>query len=388
MSATVVFFPVGNGDMTLIETDSGKKILIDCRIREGSEHPDVITDLRKRLTRDSKDRLFIDVFIWSHPDEDHCLGISKYFHLGKPEDWNEDNDLIFINGIWSSPLVFRRASKNHTLTGDAKELNKEAKRRVNKFREVKSMTDGNYVKILAEDENGKTDDILDIVLKIDNYTTEINSFYDSSFKANLLGPSPKSDIDEDEENLGKNHSSVIINFTLSAGTNSASYLTGGDAEVVCWETLLKRMKTNNSVKDLNYDIMLAPHHCSWHTLSHESWSGFKAKGQTAKASDDALEALGQANESAIIISSSKSIEDDDTDPPSFAAKNEYLKILDNVSGTFKCVADNIDKDINMPLEIEISSENGINIRSASKISSASVGTPVAAVNRKGGNGYA
>ena len=94
MSAKITFFPVGNGDMTLIETDSGKKILIDCNIRGGSEFPDVISDLRERLSRDLNDRPFIDVFIWSHPDEDHCRGISEHFHLGKPGDWDEEKDLI------------------------------------------------------------------------------------------------------------------------------------------------------------------------------------------------------------------------------------------------------------------------------------------------------
>lgn len=58
MVAKITFFPVGNGDMTLIETDSGKKILIDCHIRSGSEHPDVLSMLKKRLTEDSKGRLY------------------------------------------------------------------------------------------------------------------------------------------------------------------------------------------------------------------------------------------------------------------------------------------------------------------------------------------
>ncbi len=49
MSAKITFFPVGNGDMTLLETESGKKILIDCRIRKGDEYPDVSRMLRDTL---------------------------------------------------------------------------------------------------------------------------------------------------------------------------------------------------------------------------------------------------------------------------------------------------------------------------------------------------
>nr|MBF4322767.1 hypothetical protein [Vibrio anguillarum] len=120
MVAKITFFPVGNGDMTLIETESNKKILIDCRIRKGNDFPDVLTMLRDKLDRDSNKRLYIDLFVWSHPDEDHCQGIQDHFHLGTPENWNAEKDLIFINEIWSSPLVYRRASKTHKLCEDAK----------------------------------------------------------------------------------------------------------------------------------------------------------------------------------------------------------------------------------------------------------------------------
>lgn len=57
MTATIKFFPVGNGDMTLITTNSGKNILIDCNIRSGKECPDVVKQLRECLPRDSKNRL-------------------------------------------------------------------------------------------------------------------------------------------------------------------------------------------------------------------------------------------------------------------------------------------------------------------------------------------
>ncbi len=58
MKAKLNFFPVGNGDMTLIETESGKTILVDINIRAAAddpddETPDVATKLRDRLKRDA-----------------------------------------------------------------------------------------------------------------------------------------------------------------------------------------------------------------------------------------------------------------------------------------------------------------------------------------------
>jgi hypothetical protein len=42
---------------------------------------------------------------------------------------------------------------------------------------------------------------------------------------------------------------------------------------------------------LAYDVLLAPHHCSWHSLSWDSWSDY---GEDAEVSSDARNALGQA----------------------------------------------------------------------------------------------
>src|SRR5262249_27967326 len=105
MSALLSFFPVGNGDMTLITLESGRRILIDVNIREAADDPndntpDVITKLRDRLKRDSTGRLYVDAFLLSHPDEDHCNGLKKHFHLGPAKDWSKISDKIFIREIW------------------------------------------------------------------------------------------------------------------------------------------------------------------------------------------------------------------------------------------------------------------------------------------------
>ena len=101
MVAKIAFFPVGNGDMTLIELESGRKILVDMNIRAAADDPDddtpdVATDLRSRLNRDSKGRLYVDVLLITHPDQDHCNGLKKHFHMGPPGDWSEADDKIFV----------------------------------------------------------------------------------------------------------------------------------------------------------------------------------------------------------------------------------------------------------------------------------------------------
>jgi Cft2 family RNA processing exonuclease len=77
--------------MTLIEFESGRKILIDVNIRTAADDqddgtPDVAKMLRERLSKDAQGRQYVDAFLLSHPDQDHCAGLKNHFHLGLPAD--------------------------------------------------------------------------------------------------------------------------------------------------------------------------------------------------------------------------------------------------------------------------------------------------------------
>lgn len=377
MTASITFFPVGNGDMTLITFDSDQKLLVDLNVRQAADDadddtPDVMADLRGRLNRDEKGRLFVDGFLLSHPDEDHIRGLQTHFHLGPPDDWDEDDDKILIREMWSSPIVFRRASKNHVLCDDAKAWAKEARRRVALYREKSAATvEGDRIQIMGEDEDGKTDDILAIVVKAECVVTSLNRVASGSFEGRLLAPIPKSDDEELDEFLGKNHSSVVLRFSIRGGgiLDKCRFLTGGDAEVAIWERLWGKHGTNQ-VDWLSYDILQAPHHCSWRSLSYDSYSTY---GEDAEVCDDARSALAQIRKGAIVIASSKAIDPEEADPPSHRAKREYISIVDGKSDRFICVAD-VWKDEERALQYEITS-SGITkvVKSAAKAAVAALG---------------
>ncbi|MGR6859290.1 hypothetical protein ACU5EH_02490 [Aliivibrio salmonicida] len=101
---SIEFFPVDNGDMTLITTKNKKRILIDCNYRQPSDDiVDVKSMLRERLDRNDNNQLFIDAFLITHPDQDHTRGFCEIFHTGSPDDWKEKDDKVIINELWSSP---------------------------------------------------------------------------------------------------------------------------------------------------------------------------------------------------------------------------------------------------------------------------------------------
>ena len=330
------FFPVGNGDMCLIEIAGVGTVLIDLNIRESSNGTtcDLVKTLRDKCSKDKHGRPHINVLVQTHPDQDHCRGLTDYFYFGPPEDYDkaplakDDKKRIFVNELWSSPMVFRRKSKKAELCDDAKAFQTEAKRRVNLFRlNGKVGNPGDMVTIIGEDEDGKTDGLEEILKREGDVFSEINNVQNNTVSVRVLGPFSKQD-DDGEVTLCKNDSSVILQITFN---EKHKLLFGGDARVGIWKNLWNQYKNDKSV--LEYSLLLAPHHCSWRTMSEDS----ESECDNPKADKDALNALGQANKEAFIVSSSKAIKNDEDTPPSYRAKKEYEKILEKVGGKFLCV---------------------------------------------------
>lgn len=364
MPTTITFYPVDNGDMTLVKFGDSDEttLLIDVNIRQDADDPDgdardVAKDLRKCIKRDDKGRPYVDAFLLSHPDQDHCRGLTKHFYLGPladyPDDKKADQDKkIVIREIWSSPIVFRRASKTHTLCEEAKAFATEARRRVAVNRKQGFAVEaGDRIQMMGEDVDGKTDDLGSILRKVDTTFNTINGKTSSYFTARLLAPIDAKDDEELEECLVKNQSSVIINFTLAADAQTpdgAKFLTGGDAEVFIWDRQWERHKKEPEV--LQYDLLQTPHHCSWRSLSEESWSDLKEK---AKVKPGARSALSQARSGACIVASCKPIKDDDCDPPCIRAKREYAAIAEEAKGTFFCTGEHPSTDAIEPLVFKV-----------------------------------
>lgn len=364
MTASIEFFPVGSGDMTLIRLGSGKTILIDINIRQKADqegeddYPDVATMLKKRLERDDEGRLYVDVFMLSHPDQDHISGLTNHFHLGSPSSWKKPEEgeagKILIREMWSSPLTFRRRDKvDGSLTSEAEAWQKEAKRRVKLFKDNDAVAseDGNFIRVLGEDvHHKKTEGIEDLIVKTGQTISDICRVEDPSFSALLLSPKVLSE-EEEKELPGKNNSSIVMRLSLSASNYSqvaAAFLTGGDAEVDIWKRIWDRNKqaTNN----LTYDILQTPHHCSLGALSYDTYSdksGKKGKGEACEIDSDASKALSQANKKALIIGS---MDVPERESGRGLARRKYTKLADSVGGKMLCtMADSKDR----PLKITI-----------------------------------
>ena len=92
MKHSIKFYPVGNGDCDLITIGgANKKMMFDCNFRQEAEEDndemyDVLGDLLdNELTTKKCGLPFLDAFLLTHPDQDHCRGFADKFYLGDPD---------------------------------------------------------------------------------------------------------------------------------------------------------------------------------------------------------------------------------------------------------------------------------------------------------------
>jgi hypothetical protein len=356
--STVTFFPVGekNGGMTLIKLNDTKKttILIDCSIGDEpiAHHCDVSQELRDRLPTDSNKRPYVDAFIVTHRHDDHVKGFINHFHTGPLDEYDDDTDdkKIVIREMWSSHNFWKSSSGNYKLCESAKAFNKEMKRRVELFKEKNAIQpEGDRAIVIGKDPEGRTDDIGDINYDIGHTFTKINNTdISSKLEGFIISPIEQQKNEDDECFTDKNRQSIVMQLTVFQGEYSNKLMMAADAECLVWDTLWKKYK--NDTEKLEYDILSAPHHCSWHSLSYDSQS----ECDDPKICKDAKKALSEHKNGAFIVSQSKIIKGSDNDPPSQAAKDEYLGTVGE--DQFICTNEHPDQEKPEPIEFNLTGD--------------------------------
>lgn len=318
----IKYYPVENGDTSLITLSDETKILIDINITNDStnedeeERYDVLRDLLDNELKKSNKKPFVDVFILTHPDNDHCRGYEKYFFQGNPNDYSDKDkeaELIIINELWYTPRVFEVYTNE--LNSDAKIFKKEAKRRMDLYKEDPEIanTDGNRIRIIGYADNKDLKGLEDRIVVPGNLINEFNENYKDDFSMFIHAPF-KDTIDGDDAN----ETSIVFQakFDVDNEKNACLAFWGGEATWRIWEQILEK----SDDEDLNWDLFFAPHHCSWTFFNDNTEEGKKEPNQS---SIDILKKKIGKNPKVIV--SSKEIKRNDDNPPSYKAKNQYIK---------------------------------------------------------------
>lgn len=320
----ITFYPVGNGDTNLIEFSDGASMLQDCKFKSSAEDENnddynVIKDLVENKLKVKRHGLpYLNAFVLTHPDQDHCLGFGTKFYLKNPEtngpkQSDKDANLILIGELWYSPRVFTEDEDN--LSDDAKAFKKEAERRMKLWKDgdASRNKDGNRIRIIGYTDDDCLKDIPSSRITVPGTElTEMDGKTRSSYRFFVHAP-----FKDDIEGADKNETSVVIHIRIDAGDKSdvGKIMLGGDAEWRVWD---KIMEVTDDDTYLKWNIFEAPHHCSY---------TYFADSRDDDPNQASLDFLDKMVGNGYVVSSSKAIKKNSDNPPCQKAKNRYIEHL-------------------------------------------------------------
>ena len=340
-----IFWPVGTGDSTTIVVKDNVFLQVDLHHMEKSEDSDdtawaVIDELVKMLpVRNGKP--YLSVFALTHPDEDHCQGYAEL------------RSKIGIGELWLSPRTFREyRDSNADLCEDAKNFHDDAMQRVRAT--IAASGDpgsGKRIRIIGRD------NILDEA-EFQGFPEEFRSLpgdcitgfdgaeYGENFEAVVLAP-----FEEDSDGDDRNDCSLAFQMSLCKDSQSkGKALLMGDLRY----PVIRRIFNENAADALEWNIMLAPHHCS---KSAMFWKEDENSEETLKE-DIIRDWSNVALSPNFVVSSSTPVPDADepgANPPHAKAKRQYVTFTEK----FICAHEHPDKDDPQPVIFEVSAESGI-----------------------------
>jgi beta-lactamase superfamily II metal-dependent hydrolase len=354
---TITFFPVGNGDTSLITLADNSNILIDLNVRQDSvddDEPscyDVHEHLLRELPRDADDRPHLDVFVVTHPDQDHVRGVETIFYFGPPGKYgkkHKDAGLIIVDELWFAPRIF--GAHEDALCDDAEKVRAEAERRIEVFKvsKTKVLDAGDRVRIIGFTDNEDLKKLTKIMVAPGTVLDSFNHKDRDDFEFFVHAPFKR---DSDDEDGCRNDTSIVLQARFTVGNDKRAALAffGGDAGCCIWEDIVNR----SDDEDLEWDLLLAPHHGSWTFFSETS-------SEDEEHSDTIMGFLDKRREGAVVVVSSKPIEDDDNNPPHYIAAERYREKVgeDNVY----CTADEGTEDKPEPLHFSITANGPVKDR--------------------------
>jgi len=367
MGPHVRYYPVGNGDTTLIVTPECQEILVDCKLAENDPPFDVRSDLVERLG-ELDGHPYLPAFILTHGDEDHCLGFERTFHTGPPSEYeepDEDDELsdILIGTLWFSPHIL----SDDELCKDAEVYRDEANRRLKLHKEgaVGKDDPGNRIVVIGYKSDEGLEDLPDDIQFIAGDKIEsIDHTAEPNFSIFIHAPFRR-DLDNDVVKRNDTSIAFMVGFDSGGTENASTFFFGGDANYAVLEEILHQSRYHSNEDWLEYDVLQTPHHCSWSSFNETPYE------EHSDPREEALEFFRHSRTGARIVASSKPIEDDGDNPPHYPAKDEYVKIAGD--DRFYCTATHPNENNPQPLVFEVTSD-GPSLKRATAAAAVSSGT--------------
>jgi hypothetical protein len=324
----VVFWPVGSGDSSTIVVSDEVLMQVDLNDRakaDDDDNPEVpVVDLLVDSLPEGEDgRPSLAAFVLTHADQDHCSGFQDLMEKAT------------IGELWATPRMWREYADDPdaVLCEDAKAFHEEVVRRVEAVKNAVAAGEeialGDRVLVVGydtdESEHGYHDLPKEYLVKPGMAITKINGEeHEGRFETFIHAPF------KDDCASARNNTSLSMQVTVTEdGGRDAKVLLFGD---LAYETIMKIFdysEANGREHRLEWDLVLAPHHCSKSVM-------YVKENETEVLKTDILEAFERHSRGdAVVVASSAVIPSSDTsgaNPPHKKAADRYKEY----AGRFIC----------------------------------------------------
>jgi hypothetical protein len=263
---------------------------------------------------------YLSCFVLTHPDLDHCRGFADLLAR------------VTIGELWHTPRVFREFHKD--MCDDAISFRKEAKRRVKAS--IKAGGDpgaGNRVRVVGYDDLLKEDDYRGFPRSFFTTPGQSVTTLDGAEVADHFAVFVHAPFKDDSAEQ-RNETSLAMQVVIGSEASSMAGLFFGDLAYPTLRRVFDETKNHSNLDKLDWNVLLAPHHCSKKAMYEKDENGNDVLKQ------DILDDLEKRQQSgAFIVASSSEIPSSNSagdNPPHAKAKNRYQEI---VSGSFICTGE-------------------------------------------------
>lgn len=365
----IVFSPVGCGDSITVVIEKDIVVQIDLHHAKDAEQDDdprvaIVDELVAALPkRDGQP--YLAAFGATHLDDDHICGFKDLLKK------------VVIGDLWFTPRVLWDQDI-HGLSDDAKAFRDEAERRIKKLKAHGTVGSGHRIRIIGyHDSLQKHSDIYKnlpegaVTTPGNEFTAIDGTDHAGTFRGFVHAPF------RDDGDKDRNDTSVGLQVTLKDGNKDLKAILLGD---LAYPTV-KRIFERSQATDLEFDVFLAPHHCS------KSVMYWQCEGDDAPKLQKALmdEIEKAARDGAYIVASSGPIPAANSagdNPPHARAAARYRERLK--SGHFLCTGEHPKEDAPEPIVLEVTSK-GVELRSGSIAATAATSGVAKAVQEARGS---
>ena len=360
-----VFWPVGSGDSTTLVIDERHVVQVDLRQMGASSEEDdphaPVVDLLEKLLPEIGGKPYLSTFVLTHPDKDHCQGFENLLKQ------------IEIGEIWLAPRVLDEYDED--LCEDAQAFRDEARRRIDIARRGETKF-GDRVRLIGYDDILKEEDYEGFPRELLTIPGEVITTVDgedmsANFRAFVHAPFAK---DAEAE---RNETSIALQVELKAEDTSCRALLFGDLS----NPTVNRIFSYSNRADIEWDVLLAPHHCSKTVMYGRDQDGEDVLDEALMSK---LEEAGC--DGRYIVSSSEPVpsrNQSGDNPPHARAKNRYEEIVE--SGHFVCTQEYPSEENPEPAVFRVSDEGWLFDSDPASVESQPTNVRAAVAEARGGD---